>query len=79
MKGASVLWNKKNQKKFQEAHRLSKDGKSKTEISRLLNIRKPTIIKWLSQDTYNEKREEIHGLTAQWLKKKEDNFRLPEL
>jgi hypothetical protein len=29
---------------------------SKAQISKILNIRKPTIIKWLSQDSYNENR-----------------------
>lgn len=51
-----MSWNKKRQKKYQEAQRLHKEGKSKTQISQILNIRKPTIIKWLSQDTYEDNR-----------------------
>ena len=49
-------WNKKRQKKYQEVQRLHKEGKSKTQISQILNIRKPTIIKWLKQDTYKDSR-----------------------
>ena len=30
-------------------------------------------------DTYNEKREEMHNRLAEWLKKTEDNFPMPEL
>ena len=51
-----MSWNKKRQKKYQEAQRLHKEGKSKTQISQILKIRKPTIIKWLNQDTYEDNR-----------------------
>jgi predicted transcriptional regulator len=48
--------NRRGKKIFMNAHRLHKEGISKTQISKILNIRKPTIIKWLSQDNYNENR-----------------------
>jgi len=49
------------QKNFQDAHHLHKEGKSKTQISKILNVRKPTIIKWLNQDTYKENRGWLSG------------------
>lgn len=43
-------------KKFEEAHRLHKEGKSKVKIADILHIRRPTIITWLSQEAYGEQR-----------------------
>jgi DNA invertase Pin-like site-specific DNA recombinase len=55
-KGESKQWNKKRQKNFHEAKNLFEQGKSKAEISKILNIRKPTIIKWLAQGSYQDNR-----------------------
>lgn len=38
------------------AHKLSEEGKSNNQISKELGIRKATIIKWLKQDKYKDKR-----------------------
>ena len=51
-----MSWSKKKQKNFQEAQRLFKEGKNKTEISELLGIRRATIVAWLQQEQYADSR-----------------------
>lgn len=48
-----MLWNKQKLKNFQQAHKLYQEDKNKTEISKILGIRRPTIIKWLNQDSHS--------------------------
>lgn len=43
-------------KNFQEAHRLFKEGKNKTQIAKYLEVSRPTVIQWLAQETYQETR-----------------------
>ncbi len=43
-------------KNFDKVHKLFQEGKSKSQISKELGIRKATIIKWLNQDKYKDKR-----------------------
>lgn len=52
----SIPWKKKKQKNFQQAHALFKEGKSKKKISQELKIRRPTIIEWLSRESYEDNR-----------------------
>lgn len=51
-----MLWNNQKLKNFQQAHQLYQEGKNKTEISKILGIRRPTIIEWLKRKEYQSKR-----------------------
>lgn len=62
------------EKKFREANDLFKQGKNKKEISELLGVSRPTIIKWLSSETYQDHR----GWKNNKLRKEENNQMVAE-
>lgn len=52
----AIIWNKPKQKNFLEAQTLKSQGVGVNEISRRLNVSKPTIIAWFKKTEYLENR-----------------------